>query len=143
MQVQEILQSKGDNVAWVAPDILVDEVLQLLAAHGVGALVVSSDGQTLIGIVSERDIVRGLARSGSALLTRPVAEIMTSPVHTCSPGDTIEELMARMTDGRFRHFPVLVDGRLVGVVSIGDIVKLRLRELEDEAKNLIDYIRGG
>lgn len=143
MQVQQILQAKGSDVATVEPEMSVNEVLQVLAANGVGALVVSSDGVTIAGIVSERDIVRGLARSGTAFLERPVGEIMTIAVTTCGQSDTVEELMAIMTTGRFRHLPVVEGGNLMGIVSIGDLVKVRLRELEDEAKNMLDYIRGG
>jgi CBS domain-containing protein len=143
MQVQQILHAKGNTVTCVSPETPITEVLQVLARHGVGALVVSGDGLTIAGIVSERDVVRGLAVSGPALLDHPVGDIMTVEVQTCGPGDTVEELMARMTNGRFRHLPVVDGGQLTGIVSIGDIVKLRLHELESEARQLLDYIRGG
>ena len=111
-----------------------------LRSHGIGALVVSSDGAHIDGIVSERDIVRGLAERHGALLDEPVEWIMTSTVFTCSPDDDTETLMAAMTDRRIRHVPVLDDGVLAGIVSIGDVVKHRITELEKDRKELVEYI---
>ena len=143
MKVAAILDRKGSEVHTVPPDATVTEVSRLLSTHRVGALVVSEDGEVVIGIVSERDVVRRLAAVGFAALDEPVASIMTADVVTCAPGDTTEQLMAVVTDHRIRHIPVVDDGRLAGLVSIGDIVAVRVRELEDEASRLRDYITAG
>ncbi len=139
MKVRDILRTKGREVATIAPTATVTEALDRLAAAGVGALVVAA-GEVPEGIVSERDIVRRLARDGAAVLERPVSTIMTPDVVTCSPDDTVGELMARMTERRIRHLPVLDEGRLAGIVSIGDVVKVRVRELEEERHHLESYI---
>jgi CBS domain-containing protein len=115
--------------------------LAMLADHGVGALVVSADGRRIDGILSERDIARGLHERGAELLTQPVSGVMTGEVHTCVPGATVTELAQLMTDQRVRHVPVVDDGALVGIVSIGDVVKARLDELETERRQLVDYIQ--
>ncbi len=112
------------------------------AEHDIGALVVSDDGETVDGIVSERDIVFGLHRYGAGLLSQPVAEVMTHAVVTCEPNDSIAELMAEMTNRRIRHFPVVRNDRLCGIVSIGDLVKSRLDEIEYEATSLRSFIAG-
>lgn len=144
MQVAQILEKKGRHVATVAPDEPIGHACDSLRSHGVGALVVSSDGSTIEGIVSERDIVRALAQSPSTdLRQRPCSEIMTAEVFTCSPTDRIEQLMSLMTEQRIRHLPVVVDDQLDGIVSIGDIVKSRLSELEDETRLMEEYIHHG
>ena len=144
MHVEAILHRKGHEVAMIRSETTVTEALQALAEHQVGALIVSDDGETIAGILSERDIVRGLARAGADLLAEPLSAIMTTEVHTCSADDTVAHLMAEMTGGRFRHLPVVDDaGKVVGIVSIGDVVKERLGELEDEANTLKDYVRQG
>jgi CBS domain-containing protein len=140
MRITDVLRGKGNVVVTVAPDQTVADLLDLLAEHGVGALVVSSDGVAVQGIVSERDVVRRLQRDGAGMLQSPVSEIMTAEVHTAEPDAEIEDLMRLMTERRFRHVPVVVDGALAGIVSIGDIVKGRVDELETEHDQLIDYI---
>lgn len=140
MHVKEVLAHKGAAVATVLPASLVSEVIASLAEHHVGALVVTGDGQQIDGIVSERDVVRALHTRGAELLGTPVREIMTVDVLTCSPTDEIRSLAKTMTDKRFRHMPVVVDGALAGIVTIGDIVKSRLDELETEHDQLVDYI---
>jgi CBS domain-containing protein len=130
-------------VATVAPEATVSEVLAELAEHGVGALVVTGDGAQIAGIVSERDIVRALHHRGIAILSEPVSTVMTADVHTCSPDASVDSLMAVMTERRIRHVPVVVDGALAGIVSIGDVVKHRLHDLEDENTKLVEYIQTG
>lgn len=139
--VQDILRSKGSDVQRIGPDATLSEAVTALHDHRIGALVVSSDGSDLVGIMSERDIVRGLATSGRDVLDASVASVMTSTVETCVPEDSIAVVMARMTTGRFRHLPVVVDGELLGVVSIGDVVKHRVGELELEARQLLEFIQ--
>ena len=140
MRINEVIRRKGATVVTIAPGSTVRDLLGLLREHRVGALVVSQDGQQIDGIVSERDVVRRLHTDGEAILDGPVSEIMTAEVHTCEPGTTVDELMALMTERRFRHVPVVVDGRLAGIVSIGDVVKHRLAELQDERDQLSSYI---
>ncbi|MEZ5166574.1 MAG: CBS domain-containing protein [Acidimicrobiales bacterium] len=142
MLISQILRGKGDAVEWTTPTSTIEDVVAALATHGVGALVVSSDGVTVEGIISERDIVRDLAVRGAGILTRTARDLMTADVVTCGRDATSEELMAQMTSGRFRHVPVVDDGRLVGIVSIGDVVNARVRELETEAEHLTNYISG-
>lgn len=139
MRIADVLAGKGATVAVIAPDALVRHVVEQLAEQRVGALVVSGDGRRIEGIVSERDIVRGL-RSDERLLERRVDSIMSTEVSTCSPEDDTDSLMAIMTDRRIRHVPVVEDGELAGIVSIGDVVKTRIGELERERKDLFDYI---
>ncbi len=143
MKVAAILDRKGHEIHTVPPDASVGDVSRLLSTHHVGALVVSDDGEVVAGIVSERDVVRRLAAVGTDALGESVASVMTTTVVTCSPDDTTEQLMAVVTERRIRHVPVIADGRLVGLVSIGDIVAVRVRELEDEASQLRDYITAG
>ena len=140
MQISALLARKGDAVATITGDMTVTAAVDELRAHGVGALVVSSDGEHIDGIVSERDIVRGLSGQMAALLAEPVRSIMTSKVFTCSPDDDVESLMAIMTERRIRHVPVVRDGVLCGIISIGDVVKTRIDELEKDRKELVDYI---
>ncbi|HEU5151663.1 MAG TPA: CBS domain-containing protein [Iamia sp.] len=143
MHVEGLLRSKGAEVATVAPSATVGVVVAALAERRVGALVVSADGTHIDGIVSERDIVRALAEHGDALLDHEVATIMTSEVVTCGMATTVDELSSLMTEGRHRHVPVVVDGALAGIVSIGDVVKSHISELEQEKQTLHEYISQG
>jgi CBS domain-containing protein len=141
VHISQVLRRKGHDVATIDAGESVRTALALLAQHGIGALVVSTDGERIDGILSERDVARGLHEHGPALLDRPVSAVMTSPVHTCVPTADIRELAQTMTDNRVRHVPVVADGRMVGIVSIGDVVKARLDELEAERAALVDYIQ--
>lgn len=143
MRVSDVLRSKGDVVATVPPETTVRDVVAGLREHGVGAFVVSADGRTIDGIVSERDVVRRLATDGAEVLDQPVDAIMTRDVHTCSPAQPLDELNALMTNTRIRHLPVVTDGVLGGIVSIGDVVKARMHALEEDAQRLTDYITQG
>jgi CBS domain-containing protein len=143
MNVETILKSKGSRVVTVAPGDSVGRALSILEAHEIGALVVSEDRVRVLGILSERDIVRELARQGAGLIDRKVSEIMTRDVFVCEPDDTVAELMSQMTDRRIRHLPVVVGGRLGGIISIGDVVKSRLGEVESEKDALREYIVRG
>jgi CBS domain-containing protein len=143
MNVETILRGKGEWVATIRPDATIAEAVDLLNRERVGALVVSEDAAEVAGVLSERDIVRALGRHGEDLLSRPVDDIMTRNVITCEPADTVAELMSEMTNRRIRHLPVVVDGRLRGIVSIGDVVKNRLDEVEFEASSLRSFIAGG
>ena len=140
MRISDILRGKGDDVVTITPETSVRQLLDVLADHNIGAVVVSRDGVTIQGIVSERDVVRRLT-TGTEVLDHPVSAIMTDQVHTCEPHDTVDELMRLMTQQRVRHVPVLVGERLTGLVSIGDVVKSRIGELEFEREQLTDYIR--
>jgi CBS domain-containing protein len=142
MNVHTILRNKGKSVVTIHPDATVERAVAVLRLRGIGALVVSDDGENVSGILSERDIVDALGRCGSELMAVRVCEIMTSPVVTCEPDDSVAELMAEMTNRRIRHFPVLENGRLVGIVSIGDLVKSRLDEIEFEAHSMRSFIAG-
>ena len=143
MRVHDILTSKGSaEVFTIAPDATVRELLDVLAERDIGALVVSDDGASMLGIVSERDIVRKLRDVPNAR-DAAVADIMTTDVRVCSPEDPFADLMAVMTEHRVRHVPVLDDGRLVGVLSIGDAVKHRMEQLEFERDQLSNYVAGG
>jgi CBS domain-containing protein len=142
MRISDVLRRKGNIVVTVKPEQSVTEMIDLLAEHGVGALVVSSDGTTVEGIVSERDVVRRLQRNGPEMLGAPVSEIMTTQVHSCPPDMDLDELMRIMTEGRFRHVPVLDHGKLAGIVSIGDVVKNRIDSLQAERDQLEAYITG-
>lgn len=142
MRIRDILRRKGDTVATVLPDATVRQLLAVLAEHNIGAVVVSPDGASIAGIVSERDVVRRLHDRGAALLDRPVSDIMTAEVRSCGPGDQVEDLRRTMTEHRFRHVPVVEDGRLAGIVSIGDVVKSAIDELESEREHLVGYIQG-
>ena len=143
MRIASLLQSKGAFVATIAPGQTLEEVLAALAEHGVGALVVTDDGEHITGIVSERDVVRALHRRGVEVLTEPVSAVMTAEVRTCTPEETIEALMALMTEQRIRHVPVVENDKLAGIVSIGDLVKERMGELERENSAIVEYIQTG
>lgn len=142
MLISEVLRRKGNAVATVVPTATISEVVSALAQYGVGALVVSADGTGVDGIISERDVVRALAAHGRDAVDRTAADVMTSEVVTCSETATIEQLMTEMTERRFRHVPVTEDGTLVGIVSIGDVVNARVRNLETETRQLTNYISG-
>jgi CBS domain-containing protein len=142
MPISDVLRVKGTQVVTVTPDTRVRGLLAVLAEHRIGAVVVSRDGTAVDGIVSERDIVQALARRGAAVMSEPVTAIYTAEVHTVTPRTSIEEVMRLMTERRIRHAPVVVDGRLQGIVSIGDVVKIRIGELETERTALTDYITG-
>ncbi len=136
MKVASILKAKGTHVERARPDTTLYTVVWDLKLKGIGALVVSEDGAAVLGVISERDIVRGLTEHGTKLLALPVSQVMTSPVVTCTPEDSITAVMARMTRHRVRHLPVLEGDKLCGIVSIGDVIKSRLDELEMEANIL-------
>jgi CBS-domain-containing membrane protein len=142
MNVETILRNKGNWVATIRPDAAVADAVHLLHKERIGALVVSADGASVDGIVSERDVVIALAEHGENLLSLPVDAIMTRTVMTCEPADSVGDLMAEMTNRRIRHFPVVAGGRLCGIVSIGDLVKNRLDEIEFEASSLRSFIAG-
>lgn len=141
MKVEAILQAKGSRVATVAPETPIATVVYMLRRERIGAMPVSPDGNEVTGIVSERDIVWGLAEHGTQILDWQVERLMTHPVKSCKPGDTIKSVMAEMTRSRLRHLPVIEGGRLLGIVSIGDVVKNRLDELELEASVMRDAYR--
>ncbi|BBY41922.1 histidine kinase [Mycolicibacterium celeriflavum] len=142
MRIADVLRSKGAAVATITPETSVAGLLTELAVHNIGAMVVvSPDG--VVGIVSERDVVRALHAHGADLLRRPVSEIMTSFVATCAPDDSVDSLSALMTTNRVRHVPVMENGRLAGIVSIGDVVKTRMEELETQQEQLQAYITRG
>jgi len=143
MRVSTILATKGASVATIDPQASVSDVVDELRLRGVGALVVSRDGLTVEGVVTERDVVRRLAERGDRVLRDKVTDLMEVDGPTCGPGDTVVEVMAVMTDLRVRHVPVTVDGMLAGIVSIGDVVKARLSELEADAQHLVDYLVTG
>ena len=142
MRISDVLRVKGTQVITVTPDTKVRRLLAVLAEHEIGAVVVSHDGLAVGGIVSERDIARALTRRGAAVMSEPVTAIYTAQVHTVTPQTPIDEVMRMMTERRVRHTPVVTDGRLQGIVSIGDIVKIRISELETERSALADYITG-
>ncbi|GAA1119207.1 CBS domain-containing protein [Nocardiopsis composta] len=142
MLIAELLRAKGSDVVTVRPDTTVAELLTLLARHNIGAVVVLEGGR-IAGIASERDVVRRLERHGAELLERPVREIMTTNVITCKTSDTDDALTVLMTENRVRHVPVLSAGELIGIVSIGDVVKSRIRQLELDRQQLEAYITQG
>ena len=141
MKIADVLRSKGDGVVSIHPDETVAQLLALLEDRGIGAVVVSRDGTDVAGIVSERDVVRHLHRSGAAIVEGPVSAIMTSDVTTAGREDDLETTARVMTDQRIRHLPVLVDGRLHSIVSIGDVVKFRIDSLQSERDQLVGYIQ--
>ncbi|RNI23816.1 CBS domain-containing protein [Flexivirga caeni] len=139
MRIQELLNGKGSDVVAVTSDASVRQLVQTLAEHNIGAVLVVDDG-AVAGIISERDVVRALPEKADRLLDQPVSSLMTTGVVTCAPDDEISALAASMTEHRFRHLPVVQDGELLGIVSIGDIVKFRLDELQRERDHLESYI---
>jgi CBS domain-containing protein len=142
MQVMQILKDKGSDVVTMAANALIADALRTLNERRIGAIVITGARDDIEGILSERDVVNGLADRGAGLLEARISDIMTRHVFTCTPETSIEELMRQMTRRRIRHLPVIRDGRLCGIVSIGDVVKHRLMELETEATTMRDYIGG-
>jgi CBS domain-containing protein len=140
MNVEHILSEKGREVATIAPHTTLMEAARALSEKRIGALVVSDSGNPVLGILSERDIVRAVAASGGAALDEPVSRYMTAKVVTCTSRSVINDLMETMTKGKFRHVPIVENGRLIGIVSIGDIVKFRVAEIESESQALREYI---
>ncbi len=140
MDVASILRTKGSSVATATSEATITDIAARLKQEKIGALVVSDDGVKVLGIISERDIVRGLADHGLDLPEKRAVELMTAEVFTCTPNETTGDLMAVMTEQRIRHIPVTEDGALCGIVSIGDVVKDRLDEIEREANALRDYV---
>jgi CBS domain-containing protein len=142
MRIADVLRNKGGAVVTIDPDATVTELLAGLAGHNIGAMVVVGP-EGVVGIVSERDVVRQLHAHGASVLSRPVSKIMTAVVSTCSKSDTVDSLSMLMTENRVRHVPVLENGKLIGIVSIGDVVKTRMEELEAEHQQLQSYITQG
>jgi CBS domain-containing protein len=140
MTVRAILDLKGRDVTTILPDKTLGDAASLLSQHKIGALVVTDADRRVTGILSERDIVKAVSVDGAAALEEKIVARMTREVITCDPHDTMADLMGRMTAGRFRHLPVVENGRLVGIISIGDVVKHRLAEMERESSALRDYI---
>ena len=141
MTVKRILARKGSDVVTADPNVTLSDAVKLLAERRIGAVVITGADRRIVGILSERDIVRALGEQGAQALATPIAEIMTRNVITCGMGETVRELMERMTTGKFRHVPVVEQGRLAGIISIGDIVKSRVEEMEQESVALQEYIR--
>lgn len=146
MRIADVLRNKGASVATIGPEATVTDLLARLSEHNVGAMVVvdsHSPAGSPVGIVSERDVVRGLHTHGADVLARPVSEIMTTEVLTCGLESSVNDLSVLMTESRMRHVPVVSEGQLVGIVSIGDVVKTRMEELKDEQEQLQAYITQG
>lgn len=142
MTVASILKTKGSETITLLETHTVEEAVTLLAEKRIGAVVVATASGGVAGIFSERDIVRGLNEHGNELLQRAVSDLMTRNVETCGPEHTIDTVMERMSQGRFRHMPVVEDGKLTGIISIGDIVKSKISQLEHETSAMRDYIAG-
>lgn len=140
MKIEDVVRKKGTSVVTIEPSATVQQLVDLLAEHNIGAVVVSATGRSIDGIVSERDVVRHLATDGPDVLYRPVAEIMTAEVRTCSAADSLEETAHTMTYARIRHLPVAENGELTAVISIGDVVKYRIDQLLDERNHLLGYL---
>lgn len=140
MYVSDILGAKGGAVISLAPDRTLAETARLLTEKRIGAILVSNDGVAIAGVISERDIIRAVARDGAAALDKAIADVMTREVVTCRPDDTIEEVMKVMTVKRIRHLPVVDGDKIAGIVTIGDVVKSRLEETEAETQVLRDYV---
>jgi CBS domain-containing protein len=140
MHVKSILKNKPGAVVTTRPNESVGATVKLLDANRIGAVLVLDEGERIVGIFSERDIVRGLARHGSGAVDLTVAQLMTRDVIACAPGDTLNEIMGVMTERRIRHLPVVEQGRLIGIISIGDVVKYRLEETQNEIDSLRDYV---
>jgi CBS domain-containing protein len=141
MSIKSILSTKGDNVVTIEPAATLEVAVNTLTKQRIGALVVLGPDRRVTGIVSERDIIRALAQHGADVLKQPIAQVMTRKVATCNQGETVATIMETMTNGRFRHIPVVEQDRLVGIISIGDVVKHRLKEMEQESAALRDYIQ--
>ncbi len=142
IRISQILKDKGDRVVTIEPDATIAEVVDVLHRERIGAIVVMQEKEELVGIISERNVAHGLAEHGAELLARRVADLMTREVVTCTLDSNVQEIMKEMTVRRFRHLPVVKDGTLLGIISIGDVVKKRLEELETETTMLQEYITG-
>lgn len=140
MSIASILSEKDGTVVTMTPDQSISDAARLLAEKRIGAVVITDEQGGVSGILSERDIVKGLATSGPSVLTRTVGDLMTTEVSSCTRSETIDGVMRTMTEGRFRHMPVVESGQLVGVISIGDVVKHRIKDLQHEAEALRDYV---
>jgi CBS domain-containing protein len=140
MNVEHILSEKGRQVVTIGPEASLMDAGRMLSEKRIGAVVVADPGNPVLGILSERDIVRAVATNGVAALDEPVSRYMTAKVVTCTTRSAINDLMETMTRGKFRHVPIVEDGRLIGIVSIGDVVKFRVAEIEGESRALRDYI---
>jgi CBS domain-containing protein len=140
MTVSIILAGKGRDVASIEPNATLSAAIALLAEKHIGALLILGADRRVVGILSERDIVRALGKRGADVLSEPVSRSMTRNVSTCTEKETISSIMERMTEGKFRHMPVVEQGRLVGIISIGDVVKHRVREMEQDSAAMHDYI---
>lgn len=140
MTVKFILERKGYDVFSAPPETSLGDAITILAKHKIGAIVVCDDNKAIKGILSERDVVRAISADGADALWKPISEIMTIKVRVCSENHTVNQVMETMTQGRFRHLPVEKDGRLHGIVSIGDVVKLRIEEVERESQEIRSYI---
>ncbi|MBW7838000.1 MAG: CBS domain-containing protein [Sphingomonadales bacterium] len=143
MLVKSILKGKGSDVVDIAPELTVLEATAVLRDKRIGAVLVRDKAKTIVGVLSERDIVRALANTGPEILKKKVCDLMTRQVVTCLPGDTVDHVMGLMTDKRIRHVPVVEGGKLLGIVSIGDVVKHKIAEAEMEAQALKKYITTG
>ena len=141
MTVKAILSTKGSDVTTTEPTATLESGIRILAERGIGALVVLGADDRVIGILSERDVVRALAERGAGALTEPLARVMTRKVSTCTQSETVKSIMRQMTVCKFRHVPVVEQERLVGIVSIGDVVKHTLMEMRHESEALHDYIQ--
>jgi CBS domain-containing protein len=141
MIIKSILAAKGSNVISIEPNASLEVAVKTLANHRIGALLVLGPDRRVIGIVSERDVVRVMAERGAGVLAEPVSQVMTRRVVTCSPTDSVGVLMELMTTGKFRHLPVVDHDQVIGIISIGDVVKNRLQEIEQESAALRDYIQ--
>lgn len=141
MNISDVLRRKGGGVVTIRPDDTVERLLEVLAEHKIGALVVSEDGKGVAGIVSERDVVRHLHLSGAAILAGPVSGIMTAEVISCAPDEDLAHLAQTMTEQRIRHMPVMSGGELYAIISIGDVVKNRIEALQVERDHLVGYIQ--
>jgi CBS domain-containing protein len=140
MTVREILNEKGSDVVTLTPDVSVGEAVAMLAKHRIGAIIVTNGAGVIKGIISERDIVRRLAEDGPNSLKAKVSELMTANVKVCAESHSNNDVMEIMTNGRFRHLPVERDGKLIGVISIGDVVKRRIAEVQRETEDIRSYI---
>ena len=144
MRVSQILREKGDDgVVTVKPDAKVADAARVLSQRRIGTVVASSDGRRAEGILSERDIVRELGARGAGCLTEAVSDLMTRELQTCGPEDDARDVLSRMTEGRFRHMPVVSEGEMIGMISLGDVVKARLDEVRHERNALRDFVTGG
>lgn len=142
MRISDVINHKGSEVVTARPDDNVAHLVSLLSSRNIGAVVIADADGAVVGIAGERDIVRALGRSGAGALDEPISSLMTPDVFTCGMDDDLAEVAAAMTEHRIRHFPVLVDGRLTAIVSIGDLVKNRIDQLQSEQEHLVNYLHG-